>query len=254
MKHNPIKHENDSIRWLKLLISMTGIFALFHWTAAVLGSDRGQFGVFIGLLVVAATVFAEKSLFGKSLKDSAKAVGLTLPTKTGLLTAIAVSVLMLLTVLVFASVTGSSFDFYPNWYLLIPGLFFQAGIAEETLFRGYLFGHIRQKYSFRKAAVFAALPFILVHLILFYSLPWAIAVASILLSVVMSFPLSRLFELGGNTIWAPAIIHFVVQGTVKVLVASGEAAGLFPFIWIAGCALIPLLVFAVPNPIENPKE
>lgn len=141
----------------------------------------------------------------------------------------------------------SAFNFYPDWYLLVPGLFFQAGIAEETLFRGYLFGHIRKKYSFWKAAVISAVPFVLVHLIMFYSLPFAIAAASILLSVVLSFPLARLFELGGNTIWAPAILHFVVQGTVKVLVASAESAQTFPLFWIAVCAIIPLIVFLLPE-------
>ena len=131
--------------------------------------------------------------------------------------------------------------------MLIPGLFFQAGIAEETLFRGYLFGHIRQKYSFWKATFLASFPFILVHLILLFSLPLPIAIASIFLSVIISFPLARLFELGGKTIWAPAILHFIVQGTVKVLVASGESAESFPMLWIAACAVIPLLVFSVPN-------
>lgn len=253
MKNNAIKHENDSIQWLKLLISMAAIFALFHWTATVLGSDRGQFGIIVGLLVVIAIIVAELILFRKSFKESVKAIGLTRSTKIGFLTAIVISVLMLLTVIVFAWVTDSSFGFYPNWYLLVPGLFFQAGIAEEALFRGYLFGHIRQKYSFWKAALFAALPFILVHLILFYSLPWAIAVASIFLSVLTSFPFARLFELGGNTIWAAAILHFVVQGTVKVLVVSGESDDFFPLFWIAVCAVIPLLVFAVPNPLKSPK-
>lgn len=247
MKETPVKNERNPFQWLRLLTGFIAIFALFQWTATVLGSDRGQFGIFVGLIVVTAIIFAEKFLSGKSIKESVKSIGLTLPTKIGLLTAIIISVLMLSTTLIFASVTGSSLSFYPNWYWLVPGLFFQAGIAEETLFRGYLFGHIRQKYSFWKASVFAALPFILVHLILFYSLPWAIAVASILLSVIMSFPLARSFELGGNTIWAPVILHFITQGTVKLLVASGESAEFFPLFWIVVCALIPLSVFFLPN-------
>ena len=235
------------MQWLRLFLGLVLVFALFHWTASVLGSDRGQHGVLIGLLVVAAIITAKIFLFNKSFKESVKEVGLTSPKSSGILIAILISVLMLLTILVFSSVTDSSFSFYPKWYLLVPGLFFQAGIAEETLFRGYLFGHIRTKYSFWKAAILAAVPFILVHLMMFYSLSFAIAFASILLAVVTSFPFARLFELGGNTIWAPAILHFVVQGTVKVLIASGESAETFPLFWIAVCALIPLLVFLMPE-------
>lgn len=240
------------MQWLRLFIGLVLVFALFHWTADVLGSNRGEFGVIIGLLVVGATIAAKIFLFNRSFKESVKDVGLTWANTSGILIAIVISVLMLLTIFIFASVTDSSFSFYTDWYLLIPGLFFQAGIAEETLFRGYLFGHIRKKYSFWKAAVIAAVPFILVHLIMFYSLPFAIAFASILLSVVLSFPLARLFELGGNTIWAPAILHFVVQGTVKVLVVSGEDVQSFPLFWIAICAFIPLLVFLIPGKKLSP--
>ena len=235
------------MHWLRLIFGLILVFALFRWTADVLGSNRGEFGVIIGLLVVGTTIAAKIFLFNRSFKESFSDVGLTRPNALGVLIAVVICVLMLVSIFVFASVTDSSFSFYPSWYLLVPGLFFQAGIAEETLFRGYLFGFIRQKYSFWKAAGISAVPFILVHLIMFYSLPFAIAFASILLSVVLSFPLARLFELGGNTIWAPAILHFVVQGTVKVLVASGESAQTFPLFWITVCAVIPLLVFLLPE-------
>ena len=233
------------------------IFALFHWTANALGSDRGQFGVLVGQLVVVAIIFAEKILFGKSFKESVKFIGLTRPNKIGLLTVLVICLLMLLAVFIFALATNSTFSFYPDWYWLVPGLFFQAGIAEETLFRGYLFGHIRQKYTFWKAATLAAFPFIFVHLILFYTMPFPIAAASIILSIITSFPFAYLFELDGKTIWSPAILHFVVQGTLKVLVATDESAWLFPFFWMTVCALIPLTAFAVPYllkaKIHHPK-
>ena len=38
-----------------------------------------------------------------------------------------------------------------------------------------------------------------------------------------------------RALWAPAIVHFVAQGAVKVIVISGERAG-----------LVPLLVYAFP--------
>jgi membrane protease YdiL (CAAX protease family) len=235
------------VQWSRLLIGLIAVFALFQWSADALGSYRGQAGVTVGLLVVAAALGAERLLFGKSFKEAAVALGLGFPARRGILTAGAVCLLLLLSIPVFAAFTDVSFSFYTGWGWLLPGLFFQAGIAEETLFRGYLFGHLRQRHTFWKAAALAAIPFVLVHLILFYSLPWAIAAASILLAVAMSFPLSRLFESGGDTVWAPAIVHFVAQGAVKVLVAAGESSPLFPFFWIIACALIPLCVFAVPN-------
>lgn len=246
MNNSAAKSKEKSVQWLRLLIGLILVFGIFQWTATALESDRGQFGGLVGLLVVTATVLAEKLLFNKSFKDSIKAVGIRFPNKIGFLTVSGICLLIWLTIFIFALATNSRFDFYPNWYLLVSGLFFQAGVAEEILFRGYLFGRIREKYTFWKAAILAAFPFILVHLILFYSLPWAIAVASILLSILLSFPFARLFELDGS-IWAPAILHFVVQGTIKILIVSGESANLFPIFWMAVCAVIPWIVFVVSN-------
>jgi hypothetical protein len=86
------------------------------------------------------------------------------------------------------------------------------------------------------------LPFVAVHLILFLTMAWPVALASVLLAVIISFPLARLFELGGDTIWPPALLHFVIQGTVKVLVLPSGAES-FALAWMAASAAIPLLVF-----------
>ena len=92
------------------------------------------------------------------------------------------------------------------------------------------------------------LPFVTVHLVLFLTMPWPIALAALALSVVVSFPLAWLFELGGSTIWAPALLHFVVQGAVKVVVFDGEAAASFPLVWMAAAATVPMLVLLVSRP------
>ena len=60
------------------------------------------------------------------------------------------------------------------------------------------------------------------------------------------FPLARLYELGGNTIWAPAILHFVIQGAIKVVDVT-DPRGIFPFVWMAASTLLPMLVFLSPR-------
>ena len=77
--------------------------------------------------------------------------------------------------LLFVRARGMTPAFYPGWISLLPGLFAQAGIAEEVLFRGYLFGHVRVGRTFWRAAAVSMLPFVSVHLILFFSMPWPIA-------------------------------------------------------------------------------
>jgi membrane protease YdiL (CAAX protease family) len=144
---------------------------------------------------------------------------------------------------VYAAVRGAPLALHPGWTWLLPGLFAQAGIAEEALFRGFLFGRLRRGRSFWRAAVLSAGPFVAVHLVLFATMPWPVALAAVLLSVVLSFPLAHLFELGGNTVWAPALLHFTVQGAVKVMEVPGDAA--LPLVWMAACAVLPFAVFLV---------
>jgi membrane protease YdiL (CAAX protease family) len=231
---------------LKLLGGLIVVFALFHWIATVLGSDRGQAGIVVGLIIAAATVAFEAALFKKPVIEAARFVGLGRPAARGLAIALAISLLLFLTIPAFGAATSSAFSFYPGWLWLVPGIFFQAGIAEETLFRGYLFGHFRERHDYWKAASLSAIPFVLVHLIIFYSNPWPIAAASVLLAVITSFPLSRLFEIGGNTIWPPATVHFAIQSGVKLFIPEGESAGLYPLYWIAACAVMPWIVFLFP--------
>ncbi len=229
-----------------MLLGLIAVFILFQWIASALGSTRGEAGVIVGLIVVAATLIIERIFFEGSFASAARTIGLGRPKALGIVVAIVIAKLMLLCLVLFPWQTGSTIDMYPNWQWLMIGLFFQAGIGEETLFRGYLFGHLRQRHTFGKAVFFAAIPFVLVHLILFYQLSWSLAGASILLAIAMSFPLSKLYELGGDTMWGPAIVHFAAQAIAKMFVTEGENAWLFPFFVIAASAVIPLAVYCVP--------
>jgi hypothetical protein len=44
--------------------------------------------------------------------------------------------------------------------------------------------------------------------------------------------------------WPPALVHFVVQGAIKVIVDPGD---LLPVAWMAASAALPLLVFLAPR-------
>ena len=83
------------------------------------------------------------------------------------------------------------------------------------------------------------------HLLLFWTMPWPVAAAALALACVTSFPFAWLWELGGRTVWAPAVLHAVIQGTVKVVTVSGADPMAFPLVWMAACAVLPLAVFGV---------
>jgi len=227
---------------LKFLAGFAAVFSLFQFLGSELESGRGEAGLLIGAIITLATLLTDKWLTGEPLRKVYYSLGLGMPSMKGILLALAASLLMLLIIPVMIIYTNASWTMYPGWLGLLPGLFAQSGIAEETLFRGYLFRHLRKGRTFIRAAVIASIPFIAAHSILFFTMPWVIALASLLLSAIISFPLARLFEVGGNTIWAPAILHFVVQSAVKVIVIEGPAFN-FPLIWMLAAAVIPFVVF-----------
>jgi membrane protease YdiL (CAAX protease family) len=230
---------------IRLSLSVMLIWVLFDRLAAATGSYLGQSGLLVGAVVVAAVLAAERVLFGRSPRRAVASLGFGRPAAPGLLAAAVVSLGMLAFFPVFARVTGADPGMRPGWVLLLPGLFAQAGVAEEVLFRGYLFGHLRAGRSFWRAALLSLPPFLAVHLLLFLQMDAAVATAAVLTSLVISFPLARLYDLGGGTIWAPAILHWVVQGAIKLVVFSPDR-WLMPasLAWMALSWLLPWLVFA----------
>ena len=232
----------------RLVLGVFLVFGLFHASATMLGSDRGQHGILVCAMVLAATAAADRWLHRQP--RLAAHLGLGVPRTRGLAVAAGASGVLLVAGVLFAQANGLTAVFYPGWARLLPGLFAQAGIAEEVLFRGFLFGHLREGRTFWRAAGAAMLPFLAVHLVLFTTMPWPIALASVALSAIISFPLAYLFELGGGTIWGPALLHFVIQGSVKVVVFA-DGAATFALFWMIASAALPLLVFAVPRPRQS---
>ena len=243
-------HGDNQVRlsrahWLRLLSGLVAIFALFQWIAAALHSDRGQAGVIVAITVVSATLIAQRWLYGGTLIEAAKSLGLGVPRWRGVVAACASCATLAIAQTIFVTGSGAvvTYDAGSRW--LLAGLFAQGGVAEETLFRGYLFGDLRRRFPFWRAWFASMIPFVAVHLFLFLTMPWPVAMASVLLAATTSIPLSHLYELGGRTIWAPALLHFTVQSVPKIVIAADSARLTFPLTWMAVCGTLPLLVLLI---------
>jgi membrane protease YdiL (CAAX protease family) len=235
----------DRSGWARLVIGLTLVFGLFEALGTKLRSDRGQFGIPIGAAVVALVVAVEIGLFRRPASAALAAAGLRGWSMRAMSIAILVSGLLIVVLPLFSRLSSVPLHLVPNWVTLVPGLFAQGGIAEETLFRGYLFGHLRPGRSFWQAATIAMVPFVFVHLLLFFTMPAPIAAAAVVLAAITSFPLAYLFELGGNTIWAPALVHATIQGAIKLIEIPPAAMPALPLLWMAAAAALPYLVFLV---------
>lgn len=234
-----------AMRMAKVLVGFLVIWAALDRSAALLGSFRGEFGIIVCVLVLAVAIGVEILFFGAKPAEALRALGLRAAPRRSVIATLALSAMLLSFFPLYAGIAGVPLHIRDDWYWLLPGLFAQAGIAEETLFRGYLFRHMREGRSFWRAGVLAAIPFVAVHLLLFATLDPAVAAASLALSVSMSFPLAWLFERAGNSVWPPAILHFVVQGAIKLVEVPDSAMSGMAMVWIALAAVAPWLVFAL---------
>lgn len=235
-------------QWGRLILDLAVIVGLFHWMASSLGSDRGQAGLVVGLVVVGITLLATRAWPGQTLGSAARALGLLTPRGVGLLAALGTCVTLGVFLAGFARVTGTAFRVDASSLPLLPGLFAQAGVAEEVVFRGTLFGRLRVGRTFWRAAGLSIAPFALAHLPLFATMTLPVALAAVLLSVALSLPFAHLFELGGGTIWPPAILHAVIQAVPKVLIVSGDTASMFPLVWMTASAVVSASVLLIDRP------
>lgn len=69
---------STSSEWLRLVLGLVAVFVLFQSSANILRSDRGQAGLVVGALVVAATIAVERVFFGQRVVAAARALGLDL--------------------------------------------------------------------------------------------------------------------------------------------------------------------------------
>lgn len=223
---------------LRVVIGTFVLYGVLQGAASGLGSTRGECGVFVALLVIGVGILIQYLLHNETWKE----LGLAAPAGRGIWTALIVAVVLLVLGTIYALIAGGAAEVTPAAPWLLLGMFAQGGIAEELVFRGYLFGHIRRSRPFWRAALISAIPFALVHLTLFLTLPWAIALTALVMSVVTTFPLSWLYELGGRTIWAPAVLHTVLQAVPKLITLDGAT---FQIIWMVGGMIVAWSAFVV---------
>lgn len=232
-----------NLHGIPVLLGFFLLWVVLDRSATELGSTMGEGGWIVCALVIVTGVAIEVFVFKRTLRGAVIGIGLRPGRRNVVAWAAAGSVAMLLYYPAYALVTGTPLALRDDWSMLLPGLFLQAGIAEEVVFRGFLFHHLRGQWPFWRAATLSAIPFVAVHLLLFATLDFGVALASVLLSLALLFPLSWLFEVSRGSILAPAIVHFVVQGSIKVVEVPTGALPTLAIGWMAVAALAPWLYF-----------
>jgi membrane protease YdiL (CAAX protease family) len=229
-----------------VLLGFVALYLAMDRTAAGLQSFRGEWGIAIAVLVVGAAVVVDWMIARKPLLETVRTLGLRTAERRALVVTLGLCAVLILVLPFFGLATGTAIRLVDGWPLLAIGIFAQAGIAEETIFRGFLFRHFSEGRSFWRAAVLAAIPFVLVHLALFLTMEPVVAATALVVSLSLTFPFAWLFERSGNSIWPPAILHAVVQGAIK-LVDTGSGPQM-AIVWMLVSAALPWTLFLLLRP------
>jgi membrane protease YdiL (CAAX protease family) len=224
---------------------------VFDRTATWLGSTRGAAGLLVCALVFVTTLLVERLLFKTGVRRAAQRLGLGYPDSRAMGLALLISLVLLAFYPLFSLVTGAQVSLRGDWLWLALGLFAQHGLAEELLFRGFAFGHLREGRGFWRATWLSMVPFVTVHLLLLTSLSLPLALASIGLAIASSLPLAFLFDRAHQTIWAPALVHFAIH-TIKLVDIPEALYTPAALAWMAICVAVPYLVFAFPQRLLTP--
>lgn len=230
-------------------------FALIYGTLEALARLLGDVlltenALLITGAVLTVTLVVEMGLFTRDWQAALRRLGLGWSGWGALGVALLIALLQLAVYPLITWLTGYRWTLPTNLPWTMVGIFALHGVAEEVLYRAFLFGHLRQGRSFWRAAWLAVLLFTLSHLPILATQGLVVGGAAVTLSIASSFPFARLYEQGRNTIWAPALVHGAVDTVIPLLSVGGMAGAGQPaaLIWMGLAMVLPYLAFLFPKP------
>ncbi|MFW3171970.1 CPBP family intramembrane glutamic endopeptidase [Geodermatophilus sp. CPCC 206100] len=230
--------------WPQLLVGFVVVYGVLAVGTALDSTAR------LGLLTLAAVLVAaactERLQTRAAGAEIRARLGLGRPGVVALLAATAVSLLVLAVHPVTAALTGNPVTLRPDWPWLLVGAFAVHGLAEELVWRGFLFRRLRADHAFWPA-VWWSVPFIAAaHVPIVLTAGPVVGLGAVLVAAVTSAPLSYLYEWGRRTLWAPALVHTAIDSFKVVDVPPGATTS-FSLSLIAVSLAAPLLVFLLPR-------
>lgn len=193
-------------------------------------------------LVAAATVLVvcERVLGHHPPSTIPRRIGLGRPAVRALVAAGFVGTGVVATNVVGAAVLGIDLTLRRDWAGVLVGVLIFHGVAEELVWRGFAFGHLRRTHSFG-ASIARSIPLIAAtHLPVLVTAGVGLGVLAVLSAAVTCLPLAYLWERGGRTIWGAAVVHGSV-GTWQLFERGFPAS--FSVLILLSSIVVPLSAF-----------
>ena len=237
----------DPVRGQAWLPFLAGFLAIWGVLYAVGSLDSGGRLGLLGLAVTLAAAVAWEWLLDRArLRDILERLGLGRPGLRSLAAAALAAAAIACVYPLFTLVSGETVALRPNWIWLAIGLYAYHGLAEEIAWRGYAFRRLRAGRSFWGAVLWTMPLIAATHVPIVFASGPAIGVGAMAVAAVTTIPLAHLYELGGRTVWAPALVHAAID-SFKLVVIPASATASFSFLLIGVSLSVPLLAFVFPR-------
>ena len=207
---------------IKVIVGSTPVIAVLVAAAFLTPPDLPLLArqMLLCAFALGGLAVAERMLFGPGARRIASAMGFNRARRPAVMTAILCSLPMWLFLPIHGWTTGRPVVVSTDWLAILSGIVLVNGIAEEVIHRAFVFGHLRQVHSFAVSAAIGAIIFGLQHFYLLVTIGVVAGTASIILAVLLVWPLALLFERGGNSIIPPAILHSSSNAPMMIFVSA----------------------------------
>jgi membrane protease YdiL (CAAX protease family) len=238
----------------RILVGYTVLYIAFDGAGRLLdGLGLGTGKIAAAAVGVAMAVAVEVLLHGRrSLPAVLLTLGWGKPDMTVVSISVAVSAALLASMPVIFRLAGAELVLPDTWPVLALSIWLLNGLAEETIYRGYLFRRLRAGHSFGRAVLLGTALAAAAHLTIILSAGIVVGLLAVVVSVLTFLPFATLFERGRNTIWAPAVLHGAADCIIP-LGALGLAPPMAIVYWmgaqVAACAIAVVLVRGHNKPV-----
>ena len=204
-------------------------------------------GIIPALIAIFTTTLIEKKITDQSIAICVSSLGLGKPCPKQLWIGALCLLPILTAYIVMFFGLHTSLKLAPGFPFLLLKLVIAQGIAEEVVFRGFVFRHLRVGRSFWRAALLSASIFSIAHLShLFKGVSTQILIdmsVSIGFTFVMAPALALLFEYGGNVIWGCSLLHLGFDSINLFAEATSATISLESLIYAIGILGSVLMLF-----------
>jgi membrane protease YdiL (CAAX protease family) len=231
--------------WLILLVALVMFLILQFGVTLLLSITDFTWSALFGTAAMLTFVLViEHFTFARRPVKALRALGWGRADPRAVLVAVILSSIMLAFFPVISLVWGVPMELRHDWFWILAGSVALNGIGEETLFRGFIFGHLRRAgLSFVRAGLVSLLIFTAIHLLLFVQNPFVVALAFTFIALVGSFPLAFLFERAGFSIWPTVILHVTVH-TVRLVMIPEHYSMTVLLAWLGLQLVMTFLILA----------